>query len=271
MTSQKGQFANKRVARGRATRPTAPGQSVAGITSEALTAANADDDARALTLGTDMMFKLIALTLTCDANRSILFTFPAYLTFDWDGITHDMDTAGLANRNGKGEPGGNCWPGVLEMIAQIDGWHARKFSELVGLLDGIAEGEGTLLDQTATMWLPQFADGKVCNVNNLPIVIAGSAGGYLKQGVAVNVDGGAEHTLGTGNSEAACGPDGDGTTAPNTGSTTGNVPINKLYVTLMNALGCHADGGPVNSFGVFDGLEIEDGITNPGELTELRA
>ena len=56
---------------------------------------------------------------------------------------------------------------------QIDKWYAGKYARLVGLLDSISEGNGTLLDNTATMWLPELSDGAAHNLNNLPIVIAG--------------------------------------------------------------------------------------------------
>ena len=58
----------------------------------------------------------------------------------------------------------------------------------------------------------------------------------------------------------------------NTGSSTGNVPINKLYVTLMNAVGCkQADGSKITQFGQFDGKDATAGITNPGEFASLTA
>ena len=51
------------------------------------------------------------------------------------------------------------------------------------------------------------------------------------------------------------------------------LPINKLYVTLMNAVGCTADGtktgGKVTQFGQFDGTGSSGGITNPGEVTKM--
>ena len=106
------------------------------------------------------------------------------------------------------------------------------------------------------------------NINNLPIVIAGGAGGTLKQGVAVNVEGTA---IGPGNSERFCAVPGDSING-STGSTGGNVPINKLYVTVLNALGCKAPGGgPVTTFGQLDSAVPEAGITNPGELSDLKA
>jgi hypothetical protein len=221
--------------------------------------------ATSFTQGGDMMMNMIALSMICDTNRSFILVYPGYVTFNWDGIAHTHDHHGLSHRTGDFTVGGACKvEGVLDMIASIDNWYAKKYAKLVGLLDSIGEGGGKLLDNTATMWLPELSDGAAHNLNNLPIVIAGSAGGYLKQGVAVNVEGKA---LGLGNSEKTCVNGGD---IGNTGSFGGNVPINKLYVTLMNAVGCKGpDGGKVTTFGEFDGTGTTGGITNPGEVAKL--
>jgi hypothetical protein len=226
--------------------------------------------ATSFTLGGDMMMNLMALSMLCDTNRVLMLAYPGYVVFNWDGIHHTVDHGGLANRTGSSAIGGNCLDGVVEMLLEIDGWYAKKFARLVGLLDSVSEGDGTLLDNTATLWLPELSDGEAHNINNLPILMAGSAGGYLKQGYAVNVEGA---PIGLGNSSHSCDP--DQTSVASSGSAGGNVPINKLYVTLMNALGCTADGQPggpkVTEFGVFDGLSAEPGITNPGEVAALTA
>jgi hypothetical protein len=83
----------------------------------------------------------------------------------------------------------------------------------------------------------------------------------------VNLEG---RTLGTGNSEAQCAVDGDQIEL-DTGSTGGNVPLNKLYVTLLNALDATNGGPPIETFGQVDSNELAAGITNPGELDALRA
>ncbi|MFZ5896067.1 MAG: DUF1552 domain-containing protein [Myxococcota bacterium] len=256
-----------------------------GVTSSAVTAASptgkvsggvfaggggSEGDANlatSFTLGGDMMLNLMALTMICDINRVLVIAYPGYVIFNWDNVKHTHDHHGLSHRTGDLSVGGACKvAGVLDMIAQIDRWYASKYVKLVSLLDSIGEGGGKLLDNTATMWLPELSDGAAHNLNNLPIVIAGGCGGYLKQGQVVNVEG---KSIGVGNSEASCK---DGGNIGNTGSVGGNVPINKLYVTLMNAVGCKAsDGGPVTKFGVFDGTSVSAGITNPGELSQLKA
>lgn len=213
----------------------------------------------------DMMIRLIALTMMCDNNRSIVLQWPGFVTFDWLG--HEYDHHGLSHRNGSNAVLGDCVEGVLGQLNEIDRWYAARYVQLVTLLDSVTEGDRTLLDNSACMWLPELADGNAHNNNNLPIVIAGSCGGYLKQGASVNLAGG---TLGAGNSEGTC-QDG-GMIAFNTGSNTGFVPLNKLYVTLLNAVGAQTEeGGPITSFGTVDSNDLEAGITNPGELDTLKA
>ena len=237
-----------------------------GISDTTLAEASATGIATAFTLGGDMMMKLMTLTMMCDANRSLLFYWPAYVTFKWDGIEHQYDHNGLAHRNGSAAVGGKCIDGVLDMLREIDEWYAGRYARLVGLINDVPEGDGTLLDNSAVMWLPQYADGCAMNVNNLPIVIAGSAGGTLRQGVSVNLEGSA---LGTGDSELYCATPG-GDVGFGTGSDTGRVPLNKLYVTLLNAMGAANGGPPVTEFGQADSNDVEAGITDPGELSALR-
>ena len=222
--------------------------------------------ATSFTKGGDMLQNLIALSMICDTNRVILMLYPGYVTFNWDGIMHTHEHHGLSHRTGDFTVGGACGvTGVLDMINQIDQWYAGKYARLVGLLDSISESNGTLLDNTATMWLPELSDGAAHNLNNLPIVVAGKAGGYLKTGQVVNVEG--TGTPSMGNSDMSCASGGN---IGNTGSSGGNLPINKLYVTLMNAVGCkNTDGSKVTAFGQFDGTGSTGGITNPGEVTKL--
>ena len=106
------------------------------------------------------MMNLIALNMMCDANRVFIFLYPGYVVYNWDNMAFTHDHHGLSHRTGDNSVGGNCGvDGVLNQIQAIDNWLAGKFARLVGLLDGIQEGGGTMLDSTATMWLPELSDG----------------------------------------------------------------------------------------------------------------
>lgn len=238
-----------------------------GVTETTMQELSGDlDAATAFTQSGDAMLKLITLTMMCDANRSVIMQWPGFTTFNWDGVHHDYDHGGLSHRNGSAAIGGTCLDGVLDMLREIDDWYAGRYAQLVSLIDSIPEGDGTMLDNCAVAWIPELADGLAHNNNNLPIVIAGSAGGYLKQGVSVNLEG---EALGTGDSEATCADGGDVILGV-TGSDTGQVPLNKLYVTLLNALGASNDDDSITEFGVADSNDLEAGITSPGELDLLK-
>lgn len=227
-----------------------------------------DATAQSFTAGGDMMLNLIALSAVCDTNRVMGMIYPGYVIFSWDGINHQYDHHGISHRDGTFDVDNQCVDGVMEMIAQIDNWYAGKYAKLVGLLDSIPEGEGTLLENTTTMWMNELSDGDAHNINNLPIVIAGSAGGILKTGQAVNVEG---RDIGQGNSEDGC--TASQNTSGFTGSQGGNVPINKLYCLLLNINGVESpNGGEWTEFGQFDNNNKNgENFTNPGEASELRA
>jgi hypothetical protein len=203
----------------------------------------------------------------------------------------ETEADSLAHRIGNAGSQGVCVAGIVDMILKIDDYYARKFAHLVGLLNSIEEGDRKVLDNTATVWLMDNSDGCARNLNNIPILQAGSCGDYFKTGWAVNVDDGSAD-LSTGNSEIACA---EGMPqevnaidqATGTDPSLANAPINKYYCNLMNALGVMGgeDGfparggtGPVTKYGRYDRTEDFIGgdvnpptIHNPGEFTALKA
>ncbi|WP_437954829.1 DUF1552 domain-containing protein [Sorangium sp. So ce119] len=239
--------------------------------------------------GADLYSNLAVLAAACNANPVIFLKYPAAYTFKGLGLTQESE--GLSSRLDHAGVQGPCVPGVIDMLLTIDDYHARKFAHLVGQLNSIDEGDGTLLDNCAAVWFQEMSDGCALNLNNLPIVQVGSAGGYFKTGWAVNVDDGSPD-LTTGNSEITCAegaPDEVDGYSQETGTdpSLANAPINKYYCNLMNALGVKAgaDGfparggsGPVTHFGMYDRTEDFIGggtnpptIHDPGEFTALRA
>ena len=183
------------------------------------------------------------------------------------------------------------------MLQTIDKYYAPKFAKLIGMLDGISNGDGsTLLDSTATVWFNQMSDGLAHNLNNLPIIQAGGCGGYFKTGWTVNVDTD-EPGLADADPREQRGACTDGTRARSTAPTrspgrtrsVANGPINKYFCNLMNAVGVKADatgfpakGGSaeVTKFGYSDlttdfcgglGAVAGAGIHSPGEYTALKS
>jgi hypothetical protein len=245
--------------------------------------------------GADVYSAIAALAAACNANPVIFMKYPGNYVFSGLGInteshsvSHRLDNAGMQ---------GDCLPNAVDMLLQIDGYYAQKFANLVGMLDSIPEGDGTVLDNTATIWFNEMSDGNAHNLNNAPIIQAGSAGGYFKTGWIVNVDPAAPGAadMSNGESMSACT---DGTAnqmISGIGQSTGtdpeiaSAPINKYFCNLMNAMGVKAgaDGFPaedgsaeVTKFGYSDKTEDFIGgqgavagatIHSPGEFTELKA
>src|SRR5206468_908950 len=73
-------------------------------------------------------------------------------------------------------------PELLERLQKIDRYHAEQFAYLVKRLRTVREGEGTLLDQCMVLYGGGLADGNAHDHGNLPIVLAGRAGGTIRPG-----------------------------------------------------------------------------------------
>jgi hypothetical protein len=245
--------------------------------------------------GADVFSALAALAAVCNANPIIFLKYPGNYVFRAlstpNGKAITLENHSASHRIGNANQGGaSCVDGVMDILDTIDKFYVAKFANLLGMLDGIPEGDVTVLDNSATIWFQEMSDGNAHNLNNLPIIHAGSCGGYFKTGQAINVDTGAAN-LTQGNSDKYC--NGDNFVPMNEVDTTGTTegtavaPINKYFCNIMNALGVKAgtdgfpkkDGTqPVTHFGMYDDTSDFFGggtnpakINDPGEFTALKA
>ena len=245
--------------------------------------------------GADVYSAIAALTAACNANPVIFLKYPGNYVFS--GLDINTESHSLSHRLDNAGMQGSCLPNAVEMLLKVDAYYAQKYANLVGMLDQIPEGEGSVLDYTATVWFNEMSDGNAHNLNNTPIVQAGSAGGYFKTGWVINVDPAAPGApdMSNGASLSACTDGTSGQMISGINQSTGtdpdvaNAPINKYFYNLMNAMGVKAgaDGFPavdgtqeVTHFGYSDRTEDFIGgdgavsgatIHDPGELTALKA
>jgi hypothetical protein len=70
----------------------------------------------------------------------------------------------------------------LDQIRRIDAFYARQFAYLIGRLREVPEGEGTLLDHSLLVYGSGIRDGNRHDHVNLPVVLAGGAGGAARTG-----------------------------------------------------------------------------------------
>jgi hypothetical protein len=240
--------------------------------------------------GADIYSNVAVLAAVCNANPAIFLKYPPSYVFR--GLELETEAHSLSHRIGNAGMSGTCVAGVHDMLLKIDRYYAAKFAHIVKQLNSIDEGDGKVLDYTAAVWLNEMSDGNAHNLNNLPIVQAGSAGGYFKTGQSINVEDGRDNPDLRGRSNSVCAegaPTNVNGTTQSTGTvaTAGNAPINKYFVNLMNALGVKAgaDGyaaaggtAEVTKFGRYDRTEdfigggtVPANITSPGGFDALKA
>jgi hypothetical protein len=70
----------------------------------------------------------------------------------------------------------------LAEYQKINTWHLEQYAYMLGRMKSIREGEETLLDNSMVMLGSGMKDGNAHSPHNLPIVLAGRAGGSLATG-----------------------------------------------------------------------------------------
>ena len=75
---------------------------------------------------------------------------------------------------------------VKKMLVQVDRFYVELFAEVLEQLDAIKEGEGTLLDHSMITLGSGLGDGADHTMNELPVIVAGSANGKIKTGRVLN-------------------------------------------------------------------------------------
>lgn len=200
----------------------------------------------------DLQVDIMAVAIACDFTRVATMQFDRGSggpTFDWDGISHPYNHHALSHgKNDGGCFGGNndrasCADvdGYEDMLFEIDSWHQGKFARLLRRLDSYKESDGrSVLDNSVMLYTNELTDGRQHNFVDQPYILAGSAGGYFKQGQYVGLG----NPGNTRDDEAA--------------------PHNRLLNTLVNSMGIQSDwfgvaegaGGNTMQGGVYDTLLV---------------
>lgn len=70
----------------------------------------------------------------------------------------------------------------IEMYQRINRWHAGQLAYVMDKMQAIREGETTLLDNSMILFGSSMSDGNSHDPANLPIMLAGKAGGQITPG-----------------------------------------------------------------------------------------
>jgi len=131
-------------------------------------------------LNHQLMTQLLVMALACDQTRIFNMMFnngASSLTRIGSTITHHQLTHEevLDNRLGY-------QPNATYFLTKI----MEAWVGFVGALDGIKEGNRTLLDNTLVLAHSETEFAKFHTIDNIPIMTAGSAGGRMKTGIYVD-------------------------------------------------------------------------------------
>lgn len=132
--------------------------------------------------------ELVGLTFSCNANHvatlqvgdgtdATRYTVNGQQTERFHWISHRIQSDGSS---------GAAIPQALEWHTAIDRIRMETFKHLLDKWSQFDTPNGPLLDNGFAMWTSHVATGPAHSMNNLPIIIAGSPGGYLKQGAYVD-------------------------------------------------------------------------------------
>jgi hypothetical protein len=76
----------------------------------------------------------------------------------------------------------------LDQYEKINRWHTEQYAYMLGRMKEIREGDGTLLDHSMVAFGSPIRDGNSHDPKNVPVVVAGSAGGRLRTGRHLEFD-----------------------------------------------------------------------------------
>jgi hypothetical protein len=105
-------------------------------------------------------------------------------TLQWGGSTSEQQFPWLGINSGHHTMShvGDSDLNNMAQLVKINTWYAQQFAYLIGKLDAIQEGAGTLLDSSVVGWTNEISKGNTHDAHNIPWILAGSAGGYFKTG-----------------------------------------------------------------------------------------
>jgi hypothetical protein len=126
---------------------------------------------------------LMVMALACDLTRvaSLQWNYAiGQIRYDFVDPTitrghHDMSHDGDDNAV------------TLGQLTNVNTWYAEQLAYLMGRLDSIPEGEGTMLDNTVIYWCNELAKGNSHALQNSHFVVAGGAH-YFQMGRCLKFD-----------------------------------------------------------------------------------
>jgi hypothetical protein len=130
----------------------------------------------------EIMFDLLVNAFACDITRVASFMFVGGDFSGWDFLGFSDEHHYMSHfPDDPSQGSGNLTNG--QKLDAICNWEMGRIAHLLTGLDSVTEPDGsTLLDNTLVFVSSDVADGQLHNYDNLPIIVAGGGGKYMKTG-----------------------------------------------------------------------------------------
>lgn len=136
-------------------------------------------------------FDVITLAFACNLNRVATIQ----IGDGTDGTHYNVGGAQaerfhhISHRIRSDGTDGTTITGAVDMHAAIDRLRMDTFKHLLDRWASYSTPAGPMFDNAFALWTNHIADGRLHSFNNVPVLIAGNAGGFLRNGVYVDAGG----------------------------------------------------------------------------------
>lgn len=126
---------------------------------------------------------LLTMAFACDQTRvgSLMWNRSV------GNARHTWAVPGTATGHHSYSHDGDSVAETVEALTKINLWYAEQFAYLLGMLDSIPEGDGTMLDNTVVFWTNELSKGNSHSRNDQHYVVAGGAD-YFDMGRCIKFD-----------------------------------------------------------------------------------
>lgn len=131
---------------------------------------------------------LLVMSLACDLTR--------VASLQWSGAVSNKRFSWLAEPIAEGHHDlshyGDGDAYAQDALTRINRWYTEQFAYLIGAMDAIDEGNGTMLDNSVVVWVNELGQGNSHTRRDIPFILAGGCQGYFNTGRYIDF-GGAHH------------------------------------------------------------------------------
>jgi len=128
-----------------------------------------------------LQMDLMLLAQTCGMTRVSTFMFAnadSWQYYPWIGVNEEHHELSHAPDSDTA---------TNEKLVKINVWHSEQFKYMLDALSAVQEADGSsMLDSSLVLWGNELGAGNNHTYKNIPWVLAGGAGGYLRTGRQLN-------------------------------------------------------------------------------------